>query len=77
MLRRCQHHYDIIEAKRFPACPHLTCFFWDQKNSWTPYLLGCKPRLIIFFFIISCGLQSKAAYNRGRLTFLSLACQNV
>jgi len=27
MLRRCQHHYDIIEAKRFPACPHLTCFF--------------------------------------------------
>jgi len=29
------------------------------------------------FFIISCGLQSRASYNRGRLTFFSLAYQNV
>jgi len=27
-----------------------------------PYLLDCKPRLLKLFFIILCGLQSRAAY---------------
>jgi len=28
----------------------------------TPYLFGCKPRLILPFFIISCCLQLRADY---------------
>ena len=35
---------------------HLT------HDLYIPYLSDCKPRLIKFFFIVSCGLQSRAAY---------------
>ena len=37
--------------------------------NYVPYLLDCKPRLIKFFFHHVCGLNSKAAYIQGRLTF--------
>ena len=33
------------------------------------YIFDCKPRLIKFLFIISCGYWSMAAYNQGRLSF--------
>jgi len=35
---------------------------------YIPYLLDCKPRLIKFFHHV-CGLNSRAAYIQGRLTF--------
>ena len=33
-----------------------------DKKMKLPYLFDCKPWLIKFFFIISCGLRSRVAY---------------